>query len=120
GTTAATFKSLRVFPDQTPRASALPFERLQSRYYLRLTAKDQPGVLAQVTKVLADQKISIASFVQHESTTAGGAVPLVLTTHLAPEGGRQTAIRQTEALPRITAPTVFLRIADQPSEFAEA
>ena len=86
GTTPATFKALRVFPDQCPKASVLPFEKLQSRYYLRLSAKDQPGVLAQVTKVLGDQKISIASFVQHETSGSDGSVPLVLTTHRAQEG----------------------------------
>ena len=117
GTTVATFKSLRVFPDQTPRATVLPFERLQSRYYLGLTAKDQPGVLAQVMKVLGDQNISIASFVQHE-VTGGDSVPLVLTTHRAEEGAMQNAIRQINALSQITAPAVFLRIADQPKEFA--
>lgn len=119
GTTTATFKSLRVFPDQTPRATVLPFERLHSRYYLRLTAKDQPGVLAQVTKVLGDQNISIASFVQHE-VAEGDSVPLVLTTHRAEEGAMRKAIREINGLPTITAPAVFLRIADQPKEFAEA
>jgi homoserine dehydrogenase len=119
GTTAATFKSLRVFPDQTPRATVLPFERLHSRYYLRLTAKDQPGVLAQVTKVLGDQKISIASFVQHEVAGGGDSVPLVLTTHRAEEGAMRKAIRQINGLETITAPAVFLRIVDQPKEFSE-
>ena len=46
GTTPAQFKQLNVFADQTPRANVLPFDQLESRYYLRLTAKDQPGVLA--------------------------------------------------------------------------
>jgi homoserine dehydrogenase len=118
GTTPATFRSLRVFPDQTARATVLPFERLQSRYYLRLTAKDQPGVLAQVTKVLGDQKISIASFVQHEVTEGSdGSVPLVLTTHRAQEGAMQSAIRQISGLAPITGPAVCLRIVDQPKEF---
>jgi homoserine dehydrogenase len=119
GTTPATFKALRVFPDQCPKATVLPFDQLQSRYYLRLTAKDQPGVLAQVTKVLGDQKISIASFVQHESS-AEKDVPLVLTTHLALEGAMQQAIARINALAPITAPAVSLRIADQPKEFANA
>jgi homoserine dehydrogenase len=61
GTTPAQFKKLNVFVDQTAKANVLPFEKLNSRYYLRLTAKDQPGVLAAVTKVLGDQKISLAS-----------------------------------------------------------
>jgi homoserine dehydrogenase len=95
----------------------LPFDQLESRYYIRLTAKDQPGVLAQVTKVLGDQKISLASFLQHE-TTGGDSVPLVLTTHLAKEGAIQAALKQIDALPTMTAPAVLLRIIDQPKEFA--
>ena len=117
GTTPAQFKALNVFVDQTPKAPVLPFEKLMSRYYLRLTAKDQPGVLAQVTKVLGDQKISLASFLQHESQ-GSDAVPLVLTTHLAREGAIQAALKQIDALSPITAPTVCLRIVDQPKEFA--
>ncbi|HZZ43366.1 MAG TPA: homoserine dehydrogenase [Tepidisphaeraceae bacterium] len=120
GTTPAMFKSLNIFPDQCPKAVVLPFDQLQSRYYLRLTAKDQPGVLAQVTKVLGDQKISIASFVQHETPATDGSVPLVLTTHRAQEGAMQTAIKQINALAPITAPAISLRIVDQPKEFAAA
>lgn len=116
GTTPAQFKQLNVFPDQTPRANVLPFDQLQSRYYLRLAAKDQPGVLAAVTKVLGDQNISLASFLQHE-TTGGGTVPLVLTTHLAREGAIQAAMKQIDGLPSITSPTILLRIIDQPKEF---
>ena len=119
GTTPAQFRALNVFVDQTPRANVLPFDQLESRYYLRLTAKDQPGVLAAVTKVLGDNKISLASFLQHE-VNGGDAVPLVLTTHLAREGAIQTALKQINALPTITAPCVCLRIIDQPKEFAQA
>jgi homoserine dehydrogenase len=118
GTTSEQFKRLNVFVDQTPRPTVLPFDQLQSRYYLRLTAKDQPGVLAQVTKVLGDQKISLASFLQHESQAGSGSVPLVLTTHLAQEGSIQAALKQIDGLSTITAPSVCLRIIDQPKEFA--
>ena len=118
GTTREQFKRLRVFAYQTPRPNVLPFDQLTSRYYLRLAARDEPGVLAQVTKVLGDQKISLASFLQHESQEGSNSVPLVLTTHLAQEGAIQTALKQINALPPITAPTVCLRIIDQPKEFA--
>src|SRR5439155_196460 len=92
GTTREQFKRLHIFADQTPRPNVLPFDQLTSRYYLRLAAKDEPGVLAQVTKVLGDQKISLASFLQHESQQGSDSVPLVLTTHLAQEGSIQTAL----------------------------
>ncbi len=117
GTTPAQFKQLNMFTDSTPRANVQAFDQLTSRYYLRLTAKDQPGVLAAVTKVLGDHHISLASFLQHE-TTATDSVPLVLTTHPAKEGAVQSALKQIDALPAIVAKSVCLRIIDQPKEFA--
>jgi homoserine dehydrogenase len=120
GTTSAQFKALSVFMDQVPKANVLPFAELKSRYYLRLTAKDEPGVLARVTKVLGDQRISIASFVQHEAKEESGSVPLVLTTHLAGEGAMQAALKEIEVLPQISGKPVCLRIIDQPKEFAAA
>src|SRR5207244_13518502 len=116
-TTLTQFNLLNMFPDQSPHAIVLPFAEVRSRYYLRLTAKDQPGVLAQVTKVLGDHQISIASFVQHEAL-AGDAVPLVLTTHMAQEGAVRSALEQINKLAPITAPTICLHIIDQPQEFA--
>jgi homoserine dehydrogenase len=116
GTTPLAFKQLAVFPDQTAKASMLPFEQLQSRYYLRLTARDEPGVLAQVTRILGEQKISLSAILQHE--VVGQYVPVVITTHLAREGDMQAALRQLDALPTIQPPTVCLRIVDQPKEFA--
>ena len=118
GTTAAQFKALGMFMDQVPKANVLPFAELRTRYYLRLTAKDEPGVLARVTKVLGDQRISIASFVQHEAKEESGSVPLVLTTHLAREGAMQAALDQIEKLEQISGKPVCLRIIDQPKEFA--
>lgn len=117
GTTPAQFKKLNIFADQTDKARVLPFDQLKSRYYLRLSAKDQPGVLAQVTKVLGDHNISLASFLQHESL-GSDSVPLVLTTHKAQEGAIQSALKQIDALGPITGPSVCLRIIDQPKEFA--
>jgi glycine cleavage system regulatory protein len=54
------------------------------RYYLRLTVKDQPGVLARVASVMAGHHVSIASVIQNPAETAGAA-SLVLTTHQSNE-----------------------------------
>jgi homoserine dehydrogenase len=121
GTTLAQFKQLNVFADQSPKATVLPFKELNSRYYLRLTANDRPGVMAAVATVLGNQGISISAILQRESLdegAPGGSIPIVITTHLANEGAVQQALRQINALPNITASTVCLRIVDQPREFA--
>jgi homoserine dehydrogenase len=117
GTTPLAFKQLRIFPDTTPSASVLPFHELQTRYYLRLMVKDQPGVMGQVSQILGDNGISLSAILQRE-TEDGAKVPIVITTHLAAEGPMRKALEQINALPAITPPTVCLRIIDQPKEFA--
>jgi homoserine dehydrogenase len=119
GLESLTFKQLRIFPDQIGPAAVLPVQDLASRYYLRLMAKDEPGVLAQVTKILGEKKISLAAISQRE-VDAAQSVPVVITTHTAKEGSVQSALREIDKLPTIVAPTVCLRIIDQPNEFASA
>jgi homoserine dehydrogenase len=117
GTIPQAFRQLRILPDLTKPVRALPFEQLRSRYYLRLMAKDQPGVLAQVTRILGEQGISLSAILQHE-VNQGQFVPVVITTHLAREGGMQAALREIDRLPIVEPPTVCLRIIDPPREFA--
>ncbi len=116
GTTPLAFKQVQIFPDTTAPAQILPFEQLQSRYYLRLMAKDEPGVLAQVTGILGEHGISLSAILQHE-VTDGNFVPVVVTTHRSLEGKMQAALEAIDALPIIGGATVCLRIIDQPKEF---
>jgi homoserine dehydrogenase len=118
GTTALAFGQLAVYPDQVPSARVLPFAELESRYYLRLSAQDQPGVLAQVTRALGDHGISVSAILQHESPD-DQAVPVVITTHRAREGSVQAALTRIASLTTITQPPVCLRIVDPPGEFAD-
>ncbi|MBA3273500.1 MAG: ACT domain-containing protein [Chthoniobacterales bacterium] len=118
GTTPLAFKQLRIFPDTTSPARVLPFNELASRYYLRLTVTDEPGVMGAVSQILGENDISLSAILQRESTDDGASVPIVITTHLATEGPMREAIARINALPSIGAPTVCLRIVDQPKEFA--
>ena len=111
------FEQMNVFMDKVPAAEVLPFDQLVSRYYIRLSAKDQPGVLAQVTAILGRHHISVSAINQHE----GGenrSVAVVITTHQAIEGEVQAAIKEIDVLAVISSPTVCLRIIDMPVEFA--
>jgi homoserine dehydrogenase len=117
GITQLAFKQLNIFPDSSPGADVLPFTELTSRYYLRLVAKDQPGVLAEVTTILSKQNISLSAIMQHE-VNDGQFVPIVITTHLAREGSLQKALKEINASPAMAGPAVCLRIIDQPREFA--
>jgi homoserine dehydrogenase len=117
GVTQLGFKQLNIYPDSAPKVDVLPITELSSRYYLRLVAKDQPGVLSKITTILSDHKISLSAIMQHE-VNLGQYVPIVITTHLAKEGSVQKAIREINASPAMSGPAVCLRIIDQPREFA--
>jgi homoserine dehydrogenase len=117
GTVQQAFGQLNVLWDTTEPPDILPFDQLRSRYYLRLQARDQPGVLAQVTTILGDQGISLSAIRQHE-THEPDNVPVVITTHQAREGAMQEALRRIAALGTINSSPVCLRIVDQPREFA--
>jgi homoserine dehydrogenase len=95
-----------------PRACRLaPPEHIRSRYYLRLTVRDQPGVLARVASVMAKQKVSIASVIQGPADEPGAA-SLVLTTHESDERSMGATLRQLKALAAVLAEPVLLRIGD--------
>jgi homoserine dehydrogenase len=117
GTTVETFNRMKIYPDQTPPVKVLPFEDLTSRYYIRLTARDEPGVLAHITAALSKQGISLSAILQHEPSEDKTQVPVVITTHLAREGAVRNALAEIDALTTIQPPTVCLRIIDQPEEF---
>jgi homoserine dehydrogenase len=90
-----------------------PTERVRSRFYLRLLVADKPGVLADVTRILADEQISISSVVQHEAAEdSGGPVPLVLVTHYAATGRFKRAIAKINFLETVSAPAVFYSMGD--------
>ena len=83
-----------------------------SRYYLRLEVKDCPGVIAQVTQILASRSISISSLIQHETRNAKGAVSLVLLTHPAKEKEVRAALAEIAVLSVNSSPVKLLRIED--------
>ena len=82
---------------------------LQTRYYMRFSAIDKPGVLARVSSILAQNKISIATVAQKERKK-GQPVPIVMVTHYANEGKMNKALEKINRLPLITKKTVKLRI----------
>src|SRR6185312_465834 len=117
GTTPLAFRRLKIFPDSAAPAKILPIDQLRSRYFLRVSAKDQPGVMAEITHALGQHGISLSAILQRESVDSQ-IVPVVITTHLAQEGAIRGALKEINALPTITSPTVCLRVIDQPKEFS--
>ena len=81
-----------------------------ARAYVRLLVRDEPGVIAAVSETLAEEKVSIDSFLQKPVHDAGG-VPIVLTTHATPEPVLLRAIQRIGALPQVLEPPRMIRIA---------
>ncbi len=90
-----------------------PPERIHGRYYIRLTVKDRPGVLARVATVMADQRVSIASVIQNRAERPDAA-SLVLTTHDSNERAIQATLTRLARLASVLEPPLLLRIGDFP------
>jgi homoserine dehydrogenase len=81
-----------------------------SAYYLRLSVLDRPGVLASITRLLAERRISMASVLQRDQAGAGKAVPVVVTTHPARVGAMQAALAAMRRLPALRSAPNVVRI----------
>lgn len=88
-----------------------PPEKVRSRYYVRLTVKDQPGVLAKVASVMAKKAVSIATVLQSPAQRAGAA-SLVLTTHESDERALRGALSALGRLGSVLEAPLLLRIGD--------
>ncbi len=94
--------------DQLADVPVLPIDDVTTAYYLRLKVADKPGVLAEVTGILADEQISIDAVIQKESDADSATI--VLLTHESVERNLRTAIARIEALPTSLAKVVSLRM----------
>jgi homoserine dehydrogenase len=100
---------------QAPAAKLKPFTPVDpakslGRAYLRLSVKDEPGVIAAVSETLAEAGVSIESFLQKPVENASG-VPIVLTTHAVAESVLKAAIERIAGLPAVLERPRLLRIA---------
>jgi homoserine dehydrogenase len=101
--------------DDTPVSCAdcrlAPPERIRGRFYVRLSVKDQPGVLARVASVMAKHHVSIASVIQNPSER-NGVASLVLTTHESDERAIRATLKHLAGLSSVLEQPVLLRIGD--------
>lgn len=87
----------------------LPMDEVLTSYYLRLTANDRPGVLADVTRILSEHGISIEAILQKPAHEAG-SVPVILLTKRVQEKNMNQAIMKMEALDDIIGKVVRIRL----------
>ena len=90
----------------------LPIAEIASAYYLRLRANDKPGVLAGVTKILADRNISIDALLQKEPDDNETEADIVILTHVTIEKNMDAGIAEIEALPAIVGKLVKIRMEE--------
>ena len=89
-----------------------PVKEIQTRYYLRFTAEDKPGVLSRISGILGRNSISIHSVVQKGRQTRKSAVSIFMLTHEAKELNLQKALRQINRLSVMRRETMIIRIED--------
>ncbi len=90
----------------------LPIEEVETAYYLRLRVADEPGVLADVTRILADGRISIDAMLQREPGEGENETDIILLTHLTIEGSVRRAIERIEALSTVLSKVVLIRLEE--------
>jgi len=97
-------------PDQMADLKVLPMDEVQTSYYLRLRVLDKPGVLADITRILADEQISIDAMIQKEPGEGEEQTDLIMLTHLAREKRINAAIAKIEALKVVAGKVTRIRL----------
>ncbi len=82
----------------------------KTAYYLRLLAEDKPGVLADVTRILAHHHISIEALIQKQPLNDQTSVPVIMLTQVTAEKEMNAAIAEIEALPTVTGQINRIRL----------
>jgi len=97
-------------PDALSDEPILPIGEVRTAYYLRMRAYDRPGVLADITRILADLGISIDAMIQKEPEEGEEQVDIIMLTHETLEKHVVQAISRIEALPTISGAVIKLRL----------
>ncbi len=99
-------------PDAVMDTTILPMAEVETRYYLRLAVSDQPGVLADITRILADRQISIEAMIQREPVAGEQQTDIIMLTHRTREKHIDAAIALIEALAVVKSRVIRLRLEE--------
>jgi homoserine dehydrogenase len=97
-------------PDELHDTPVLPMDQVETAYYLRLTALDEPGVMARIASILGEHGISIEAIQQKEPGEGETHVPLVMLTHRVLEGRMNQAIAEIESLGSVQGSVMRIRM----------
>jgi homoserine dehydrogenase len=107
---------LGVQPNSLLDIRILPMEEVETSYYLRLQALDRPGVLANITCILAEFEISIDAMVQKEPKKDEEQVDIIVLTHLSIEKNINAAIAKIEELTSVMGKITRIRLEELSSK----
>jgi len=99
-------------PDRMSSLKVLPMDEVVTSYYLRMQVEDKPGVLADITRILADGMISIDAMVQREPAEGEQQVDIIMLTHQTREKAVNAAIAKIEKLPVVTGKVTRIRLEE--------
>jgi homoserine dehydrogenase len=99
-------------PDRLAATRILPMEEVTTSYYLRMRVADKPGVLADITRILADRTISIDAMIQREPGEGEEQVDIIMLTHETQERNLNAAIKAIEALPVVAGRVTRIRLEE--------
>ena len=111
GRAGITFAAMKTFSRHCEHVQIADILQVKTRYYLRFSVVDKPGVLAKISGSLGDNEISIASVIQHK-VKGDGNVPLVIMTHVAEEGKLRKALSEITKLDVVKDQTRLLRVEE--------
>ena len=97
-------------PDRMSNVPILPISEVETAYYLRMRVHDQPGVLADITRILAKGSISIDAMVQKEPPKGEAHADIIMLTHLTVEKRINAAIAAIEKLKVVVGKVTRIRM----------
>jgi homoserine dehydrogenase len=115
GKTHSRIPVLAFQPNVIKTIPVLPIANIETRYYFRFAALDQPGVLSKISGILGTNGISLKS-VHQKGRKSNGSVPLVMLTHLAREADVQNALQEIKELDIVGNDPMLIRIEDESSD----
>jgi homoserine dehydrogenase len=99
-------------PDQLSDVAILPMDEVITSYYMRMRVVDRPGVLADITRILADRGVSIDAMVQKEPSEGEEQVDIIMLTHETREKHINAAIAAIEGLEVVSGKVTRIRLEE--------
>ncbi|MFC0168938.1 homoserine dehydrogenase [Pseudoduganella danionis] len=97
-------------PNELTNIEILPMAEITTSYYLRMNVSDQPGVLADLTRILADATISIDAMMQKEPADGETRTDIIFLTHQTQEKNVLAAIAKIEGLATVCGSVTKIRL----------